>query len=139
VGLWDRLSKLRKEAEDGTVVVHLKDGGARYFKEMGGFEQLFLTKVGLFRGDEPDSSVLDAVRIATPESRRASEEKYGSVVGMTAIVIRPPVDGGWVGVYSLLEDGTVERTFHEGGSEGAAGVRRAARLGPGGAVEDPSE
>ena len=37
--------------------------------------------------------------------------------------------GGWVKVYELLEDGTVEKTFHKGGSEEAIRIREGAKQG----------
>ena len=106
---------------------------------------MFLAGIDLLRGVSRDSEVLDAVRNATPrggfrgwESRRAFEREYGPME-MEVRTIAAPAEGGWVEVYALREDGTVERTFHEGGSEEAARVRREARLGSGGAVEDRSE
>ena len=110
VGLKDRLRKLRQEAEEGAVVVHLKDGSRRYFDDMDVFGQMFLAKVGLFRGNVPDSPVVDAVRNATPESRRAFEDEYGPVVGMKVAVVATD----WVEVHTLSEIGEVETTRHEG-------------------------
>ena len=37
MGLKDRLRKLKREAEEGAVVVHLEDGTTRYFEDMDVF------------------------------------------------------------------------------------------------------
>jgi hypothetical protein len=66
LGLKDRLKKLRREAEEGAVVVHLEDGSRRVFDDTDVFAEMFLAKMALFRGEVPDSEVLDAVRNATP-------------------------------------------------------------------------
>jgi hypothetical protein len=126
VGLRDRLRRLRKEAEDGAVVVHLKDGTARHFEDMDVFAEMFLAKMDLFRGVARESAVLDAVRNATPESREAFEREYGPVE-MEMRIIAPPADGGWVEVYRLSEDGTVGKVRHEGGSPEAERMRLEAR------------
>jgi hypothetical protein len=120
VGLRGRLNKLRQEAEDGAVVVHLKDGTARYFEDMDVATEMFLAKMALFRDEVPDSPVLDAVRAATPESRKAFEEKYGPIEMSVAIV-----DPDWAEVITLLEDGTVQKTRHEG--DEAENIREEAR------------
>ena len=126
MGLKDRIRKLRKEAEEGAVVVHLRDGSRRYFEDMECFSEMFLAQTSLFKGEARDSEVLRAVRNATPESRQKFEAKYGPIEKRTRIIC-PVVDGGWVEVYDLLEDGTVRRTFHEGDSEEAARIRQEAR------------
>ena len=126
MGLKDRLKKLRREAEEGAVVVHLKDGTARYFDDMDVFSEMFLAKMALFRGEVPDSEVLDAVRNATPESRRAFEDEYGPIEMSVAIVATD-----WADVITLLEDGTVETVRHEGeeAEEIKAEARRKAQGG----------
>jgi hypothetical protein len=65
--------------------------------------------MALFRGEVPDSPVLTAVRAATPESRKAFEHEYGPIEMSVAIVATD-----WAEVITLLEDGTVETTRHEG-------------------------
>lgn len=85
--------------------------------------------MGLFKGAAPDSEILDAVRNATPESRRAFEERFGPAAGMEACVICPELDGGWVETYTLREDGTVEKVRHEGDSEEAERLRAEVRQG----------
>ena len=114
------MNKLLKEAEDRAVVVHLRAGGARYFEEMEVFKQRFLAKMGLFRGNVPDSPVLDAVRNATPESRRAFEERFGPITMEVCIIGSEQVE-----VRSLTETGTVEKVRHEG--EDAERMRQEAR------------
>ncbi len=126
MGLKGRLRKLRKETEEGAVAVRLRDGGTRYFEEMDVLAELFLAQTELFRGGARESEVLDAVRKATPESRAAFEERFEPIT-MTATIICPVVDGGWVETFDLLEDGTVKRTYHEGGSPEAERIRTEAR------------
>ena len=128
MGLRGRLRKLKREAEEGSVVVRLRDGTTRYFEDMDVFAEMFLAKVDLFKGVTPDSEVLDAVRGATPESREAFEREYGPIE-MEARIVAPEADGGWVEVYALLEDGTVKRAYHEGGSPEAERIRAEARQG----------
>jgi hypothetical protein len=129
LGLKDRLNKLRQEAEEGAVVVRLRDGTARYFEDMDVFAEMFLTKMDLFRGNARESAILDAVRNATPESREAFEREYGPIE-MDVRIIAPPADGGWVEVYTLSEDGKVGKVRHEGGSPEAERLRREAVRGP---------
>ena len=97
MGLRGRLRKLKREAEEGSVVVRLRDGTTRYFEDMDVFAEMFLAKVDLFKGVTPDSEVLDAVRGATPESREAFEREYGPIE-MEARIVAPEADGGWVEV-----------------------------------------
>ena len=49
------------------------------------------------------------MRTATPESRRAFEERFGPIT-LGARIIGPD----WVEAHTLLEDGTVETVRHEG-------------------------
>jgi hypothetical protein len=129
VSLRGRLDKLRREAEDGAVVIRLKDGTARYFEDNTVRGEMFLTKMDLFRGKARESAILDAVRGATPESREAFEREYGPIE-MDVRIIAPPADGGWVEVYTLSEDGKVGKVRHEGGSPEAERLRREAVRGP---------
>ena len=126
MGLRDRLRRLKREAEEGAVVVRLRDGTTRYFDDNTAFAEMFLARVDLIKGVSRDSEVLDAVRNATPESRRTFEREYGPI-GMEMRIIAPPADGGWVEVYSLSEDGEVEKIRHEGGSPEAERMRQEAR------------
>jgi hypothetical protein len=65
------------------------------------------------------------LRAATKESRAAFEDEYGSIE-MVGHIVAPDYQGGWVDEYRLLEDGTVETTRHEGGSEEAERIRQEA-------------
>jgi hypothetical protein len=93
------------------------------------FGEMFLAKTDLLvRGESRSSEVLDAVRAATPESRAAFEEEYGSIE-MVGHIVAPDYQGGWVDEYRLLEDGTVETFHYEGGSEEALRIRQEAKQG----------
>lgn len=107
-------------------MVRLRDGTARYFEEMDVLSEMFLAQTDLFKGESYDSPVLAAVRNATPESRERFEREFGPIA-MTATIVCPEADGGWVEVFSLGEDGTVGKVRHEGGSEEAERIRREAR------------
>ena len=120
MGLRDRLHKLTKAAEDAAVVVRLRDSGARYFEEMEVFKQLFLAQMDLCKGVVPDSPVLDAVRGATPESRRAFEERFGPITLEARIIGSDGVE-----VHTLTETGEVQAVRHEG--EEAERIRTEAR------------
>ena len=132
MGLRDRLRRLRKEAEEGAVVVRLRDGTTRCFEDMDVFAEVFLARVDLLKGVSRDSEVLDAVRNATPQSREAFEREYGPIE-MEMRIIAPPADGAWVEVYRLTEEGRVEKTRHGRGSPEAERMRREAVQGHGGA------
>jgi hypothetical protein len=69
------------------------------------------------------------VRQATPESRRRFEEQYGPIT-MRARVIAGGYEGAWVKEHRLLDDGTVECSFYEGGSEEAERIRLEAQQSP---------
>ena len=120
------MRKLRREAEEGAVVIRLRNGTARHFDDKTAWGEMFLAKMGLFRGDAPNSEVLDAVRNATPESRRAFEREYGPIE-MEVAVVASPAEGGWVEVTSLSEGGEVEKVRHEGGSPEAERLRAEAQ------------
>jgi hypothetical protein len=126
MGLKRRLRRLLREAEKGLVVLKLGDGTSRVFEDNEVFKEMFLCEMDLFRGRARPSGVLDAVRAATPESRAAFEEEYGSIE-MVNHVIAADYQGGWVDEYRLLKDGTVEVERFEGGSEDAERIRREAR------------
>jgi hypothetical protein len=114
----DKIKRLMRQAEEGAVLIRLRDGSTRVFDDMTCHKEMFLAQFALFKGEAHDSEVLDAVRAAIPESRAAFEERFGEIE-MEARIICPEVDGGWVEVYKLLEDGTVEHVRHEGGTEEA--------------------
>ena len=126
MGLRDRLRRWQREAAEGAVVVHLRDGGTRYFEDMDVLAEMFLAKCELIRGKRYESEVLDAVRNATPESRAEFEERFGPITSSTG-VIASAEQGGWAEVYELLEDGSISRTYHEGGSPEAERIRREAQ------------
>ena len=90
--------------------------------------ELFVTSMNLFKGSNHNSEVLDAVRAATSESRKAFEERFGPI-RMESRIIAADYQGGWVETYALTEDGSVQHAFHEGGSEEAERIRREAREG----------
>jgi hypothetical protein len=134
--LRDQLRRLKRDAEQGMVVITLEDGSTRVFDDMECWKEMFLTQYHLGMGEAHDSEVLHAVRNATPESRRAFEEQYGKIGMEEAQIICPVVDGGWVDVYTLTEAGTVQKVRHEGDSEAAERLRLAAQGRP---LPEPSE
>jgi len=130
VGLRDQLRRLKREAQKDKVVLRLRGGGVRIFSDLEVFSEMFLCRTDLFMGKARPSEVLDAVRAATPESRAAFEDEYGSIE-MVNHVIAPDYQGGWVDEYRLLEDGTVKITRFEGDSEEALQIlEEARRQGP---------
>ena len=130
MGLRDQLRRLKREAQKDRVVLRLRGGGVRIFSDLEVFSEMFLCRTDLFMGKARPSEVLDAVRAATPESRAAFEEEYGSIE-MVNHVIAPEHRGGWVDEYRLLGDGTVKITRFEGGSEEARQIlEEARRQGP---------
>jgi hypothetical protein len=123
MALRDRLRRLSKAAAGDGFLVRLGDGTVKVFDAMQIRSEMFLAQMNLLRETSIDSEVLDAVRRATPESRRAFEERFGSIT-MTAQIIAAQYQGAWVETYTLLEDGTVKKVFHEGGPEEAERIRR---------------
>ena len=121
--LKDRLRRLQQEAEKGGVLIRQRDGTVRVFDVMRIHTEMLLAQCYLLRGTARDSEVLDAVRRATPESRRAFEECYGPIT-MSARILG--VDGS-VETYTLTESGQVEKVRHEGGSEEAERIWQNAR------------
>src|SRR5215204_524853 len=113
-----RLRRLEREVQSERVILRLRDGGIIVFSDQEVFKEMFLCRMHLFQGKARPSEVLDAVRAATPESRAAFEDEYGSIE-MVNHVIAPDYQGGWVDEYRLLEDGTVKITRFEGDSEEA--------------------
>ena len=126
MGLRRRITRLTREAEEGAVLIRLRDGTTKVFDDLTCWKEMFLTQFDLFKGEARQSEVLDAVRAATPESRRAFEAEYGSIE-MEAQIIAAGSQGGWVEVYKLLADGSVERARHEGHTEEARRLREEAR------------
>ncbi len=126
MGLRDKLKRLRRVAEEGAVLIRQRDGSVRAFDNMHVLKEMFLTKTDLFSGRCRESEVLEAVRNATPDSRAPFEERYGEIT-MTAHIIAAPDDGGWIERYEMLEDGTVERTVFEFGTEENERIREEVR------------
>ena len=129
MGLKGRINKLTRRAEEGAVLIKLRDGSTKVFDDLTCFKQMFMAQYHLFGGEATQSEVLDAVRAATPESRRAFEREYGEIE-MEAKIVAADYQGGWVEVYRLTESGEVEKTRHEGGTPEAERIREAARQSP---------
>ncbi len=128
-GLKGRMRRAQQEAKSEGVVLELADGTRKVFSDQDVWAEMFLTRMDLFKGESRPSEVLSAVRAATPESRAAFEAKYGAL-RMEACVVAPDYQGGWAEVFTLLEDGTVETTFHEGGTPEVEAIREEARRSP---------
>jgi hypothetical protein len=126
MGLRDQLRRLKQEAGRDMVVLKLRDGGVRAFSDLEVHKEMFLTQMDLMKGEARSSEVLAAVRAATPESRAAFEKQYRPIE-MIGHIIAADYQGGWVDEHRLLEDGTVETTHHEGGSEEAERIRQEAK------------
>jgi hypothetical protein len=126
MGLKGRLRRLDQAARSEGVILRLRDGSLRVFDQMEVWQEMFLTQTALMMGEAHPSEVLDAVRAATPESRAAFEEEHGSI-DMVGHIIAADYQGGWVDEHRLLEDGTVETTHYEGGSEEALRMRQEAQ------------
>jgi hypothetical protein len=122
-----KLKRLEREAKSEGVILRLRNGDIKVFSDLDVFGEMFLAKTDLLvRGESRSSEVLDAVRAATPESRAAFEEEYGSIE-MVGRIVAGDHQGGWVDEYRLLEDGTVETIHYEGGSEEAERIRQEAK------------
>ncbi len=112
-----RLQRLQKAATSDAIILKLRDGGTKAFSNLHCAAELFLTQVALGCGECRDSDVLEAVRAATPESRREFEESFGPIE-MEERVVSVEEDGGIIREYKLLEYGTVEATLIEVGPGG---------------------
>jgi hypothetical protein len=126
MGLRRRITRLTREAEEGAVLIRLRDGTTKVFDDLTCWKEMFLTQFDLFKGEARQSEVLDAVRAATPESRRAFEAEYGSIEREAQIICHES-KGGRVEVYRLTETGEVEKVRHEGHTEEARRLREEAR------------
>jgi hypothetical protein len=91
-------------------------------------KELFLAQADLLRDTARKSTILEAVRGATPESRASFEERFGSIVIIDYIIVAMS-NGGWVEAKMLTDDGRVERVLYEGGSEEAERIREGAKSG----------
>jgi hypothetical protein len=133
MGLKGRVRRLQREAAKEGVVLRLGDGGIRVFSDQEVFGEMFLTKMDLMSGRARPSEVLDAVREATPESRAAFQDEYGTIE-MVGYIVAGDYQGGWVDEHRLLMDGTVESTHHEGTSSAALRIRQEMRQAPPGSL-----
>jgi hypothetical protein len=67
----DTIRALRREAQREGVLVQQTDGTTKAFPRMEVMRQVYLWRLAKTGGQElPESDVLDAYRIATPESKR---------------------------------------------------------------------
>jgi hypothetical protein len=109
MSLRGRLQRLRQKAEEGGVLIRQRDGNMRVFDVLEVQKEMFLAKMDLLRDTARESQVLDAVRGATPESRREFEEKFVPIAFTEYIIAAE-----WVEAKTLTEDGRVERVLYEG-------------------------
>jgi hypothetical protein len=103
-----RLRRLRAKAVESGILIHQQDGSVRVFDVMQVQKELFLAQADLLRGTARESTILEAVRGATPESRASFEERFGSIV-IVDYIIAAMSNGGWVEAKMLTDDGRVER------------------------------
>jgi hypothetical protein len=125
-GIRGRVRRAQQEAQAEGVVIELRDGSRKVFADMHVRSEMFLVRMDLFNGESKPSEVLEAVRAATPESRRAFEREYGEIA-MEAKIVAADYQGAWCEVYRLTESGEVEKTRHEGHTEEARRLREEAR------------
>ena len=129
-GLKGRMRRAQQEAKSEGVIIELRDGTRKVFSDQDVWAEMFLVRMDLFSGESKPSEVLEAVRAATPESRRAFEREYGEIE-MEAKIVAADYQGGWCEVFKLEEDGTVKKVRHEGGTPEAERLREEARrVGP---------
>jgi hypothetical protein len=91
-GVRGRLRRLEREAKEGAVPIHQRDGSVKPFDKMHVLAEVFLAKLDAGLGSPRRSSdVLDALDGATLESRRTVEEM--SACGFTGdLEPREPVE-----------------------------------------------
>jgi hypothetical protein len=118
------LQRLRQKVAEGGVLIRQRDGSVRVFDTMTVFSEMFLAKMNLLRDTARDSEVLDALRNATPDSRREFEERFGPIAFTEYII-----GAEWVEAKTLTQDGRVERVLYDGDSEEATLVREGLRAG----------
>jgi hypothetical protein len=74
-----RLRRLAREAREGAVLIHQRDGSVKPFDKMDVMAEVYLAKLDAALGRPRRSSdVLDALDGASLESRRAVEEMSAS-------------------------------------------------------------
>src|SRR3712207_2570836 len=78
-GLKGRMRRAQQEAKSEGVIIELRDGTRKVFSDQDVWAEMFLVRMDLFSGESKPSEVLEAVRAATPESRRAFEREYGEI------------------------------------------------------------
>ena len=123
------MRRAQQEAQAEGAVIELRDGSRKVFADMHVRFEMFLVRMDLFNGESKPSEILEAVRAATPESRARFEAEYGPIE-MEAKIVAPDYQGGWCEVLKLLEDGTVKKVRHEGGTPEAQRIREEARRSP---------
>jgi hypothetical protein len=75
MALRDVLRRLKREANEDAVVIRQRDGSVRAFDTLHVMGQMYLARLDDALGRPRSSSeVLEALKGATPESRRAIEE-----------------------------------------------------------------
>ena len=121
-----RIRRLKQKAASDSVILKLTDGSTHIFDAMEAYKDMFLTHMGLYKGEAHPSEILDAVRAATPESRAAFEAQYGPIE-MVVHIVAAENEGGWVEEQRLLLDGTVDTARFEGGSEEVLRIRQDAQ------------
>ncbi len=127
MALKDRMKRLRREAQEGAVLLYQSDGTLKTFDTMTAWKEKYLAWVDLQVGRSlKPSKVFEAVRGATPESRAEFERRFGPIA-MTTYVVENSLPGAWVKRRTLLEDGSVEEIFFEGDTEEAQRVLQEAR------------
>ena len=92
-GVRGRLRRLEREAKEGAVLLHQRDGSVRAFDAMEVGMEMFMARYELFMGNSYQSEVLEAVRGATPESKAAFEEQFGKMT-MVAHIVAADYQGG---------------------------------------------
>ncbi len=123
------IRRLKREASKDAVLLYQRDGSLKAFPTMDVHIAMYLAWLDLAVDREQSAStkeVLDAVRNATPESRRAFEERFGSIT-MRVEIVEHSLPGAWVKVRTMDEDGSYLEVFHEGGSEEAERIRQEAQ------------
>ena len=74
-GVRGRLSRLRREASQGALLIRQRGGTIRAFDKMDVMGQVYLARLDAALGRPAQrSEVMDALERATPQSRRAVEE-----------------------------------------------------------------
>ena len=85
---------------------------------------MFLAKMDLLQDTARDSAVLNALRNATPDSRRDFEERFGPIA-----FTEYTIGAEWVEAKTLTESGEVPRILYEGDSKEATLVREGLMAG----------